>query len=385
MKEKVLKILVYMTGGICLIAFLAIRFESLFNSLLLEPIVNGYWDKTKYGELYYFSMISHFREPGLPPAQPKFEYSARQASIEEAEILTFGDSFFEFSRVKQFGERIADDFNKKVHTINTIRPLEYLESKNYHDTLPKLLILERVERGLPLDFEKKQVLQIEKVSPDSKLSATDKILNMIFYSKSEELYDAMLKRSYLTTWIYSQIATIKLDLFGFITQLTPKYKKDGDYSWLFYYDQVNEKKSSFYYQFTQEQIDSICDNMGDLAAQFKKEYNIDLVYLPLPAKYTIYHTILNQDNYNNFLPRLFKGLDERGIKYVNVYNDFIDSRDTIFYRTDEHWNQKGFDIAYKKTIDYLKNDPNLNSYILENANKFTQAEYSAGQRGDSGL
>ena len=367
MKEKILKILIYITGGISLVAFLAIRYQPLFNSVLLEPIVEGYWDKTKYGELYYFSMIDHFREPGLPPAQPKFEHSTRQTSIDDAEILTFGDSFFEFSRHKQFAERMADDFNKKIHTVNCCRPLEYIESKNYHGTLPKLVIYERVERGLPLDFEKKHVLRIQKNPSVSKASTImDKMTNLIFYSKSEELYDAMLKRSYLTTWIYSQIATIKFDLFGFISKLTPIYKKAGDHSWLFYFDQVNEKKSSFYYQFTQEQIDSICDNMADLATQLKLKYNMDLVYLPLPAKYTLYHTILNQDAYNDFLPRLYKGLDERGVKYVNVYDDFINCRDTIYYRTDEHWKQEGIDIAYKKTIDYIKIDKVYKTYLYNN-------------------
>ncbi|MBG0858931.1 MAG: hypothetical protein IQL11_05465 [Bacteroidales bacterium] len=367
MKEKILKILIYTFGGICLVTYMAIRYQPLFNSLLREPIVNGYWDKTKFGELYYFNMISHFREWDLPPAQPKFEYSSRQASVNDAEIIAFGDSYFEFSRHKQFAERIADDFNIKVHTVNTYRPLEYIESKNYHDTLPKLVIFERVERGLPIDFEKKHVLQVKKdISVSKSAAIMNKMINLVFYSKSEELYDAMLKRSYLTTWMYSQIATIKFDWFGFISKLTPLYKKDGDYSWLFYYDQVNEKKSSFYYSFTQEQIDSICDNMADLATQLKKKYNMDLVYLPLPAKYTLYHTILNQDAYNNFLPLLYKGLDKRGVKYIQVYNDFISCRDTIYYRTDEHWRQEGIDIAYKKTIDYIKSDADLKNYLNNN-------------------
>ena len=75
MNERVLKYLIFIWGAISLYAFIAIRFEPLFNAVLKEDVVEGYWDKTKYGELYYFSMISHFREKGLPPAQRKFEYS----------------------------------------------------------------------------------------------------------------------------------------------------------------------------------------------------------------------------------------------------------------------------------------------------------------------
>ena len=59
MSGKALKILIYVWGAISLLIFVAIRFEPLFNSLLTEKVVNDYWDKTEYGEMYYFSMISH--------------------------------------------------------------------------------------------------------------------------------------------------------------------------------------------------------------------------------------------------------------------------------------------------------------------------------------
>jgi hypothetical protein len=354
----------YILAIICLYSFVAIRFLPLYNAFLKEKV--SYWDKTKFGELYYFSMILHFREYGLPPAQPKFEDSQKQASVKDCEILTFGDSFFEFSRHKQIPERIADDFHKKVHYVNFDHPLDYLERNNYHDTVPKLVIFERVERYIPVTFEKEHEWTKYKIVNQSKLKKfyVD-VRDMIFYSKSEELYDVMLKRSYLTTGIYSLIATAKFDLFGYISKKTPVYKKDGNKSWLFYHDQVNDKKTSFYYQFSQKQIDSICDNMADLAMKLKRTYNMDLVYMPLPARYTLYHTVINHDTYNNFLPRLYKGLDKRGVKYVQVYNDFINCADTIYYRTDEHWKQEGINISYNKVINYIRSDTNLKTYLLD--------------------
>ena len=72
MSERFLKYLIYFWGILSLCAFLAIRFEYLFNACLREDVVEGYWDRTKYGELYYFSMIRHFREEGLPPSERKF-------------------------------------------------------------------------------------------------------------------------------------------------------------------------------------------------------------------------------------------------------------------------------------------------------------------------
>lgn len=311
-KEKTVTILIYLLGAICLCAFVAIRFEPLFNSTLKEPVVENYWDKTRYGELYYFSMIRHFREKGIPPAQRKFQFSEKQASVKDADILTFGDSYFDFSRHKQIPECIADSFNRKVHFVFNDFPLDYLEENKYRDTLPKLVLFERVERYIPVTFQEKHIYHEQKPEESSKIrKACFYILDKIFYRRSEELYDAMLKRSYLTTFFYSVNATIKFDLFGYISNLTPVYKKDRDNSWLFYYDQVNGKRTSFYYDFSQDQMDSICNNMAELVQTLKQNYNMDLVYIPLPARYTLYHTVLNQDAYNNFLPRLYEGLDSK--------------------------------------------------------------------------
>jgi hypothetical protein len=364
MKEKLLKWIIYSLGAICLLAFVAVRYEVFFNSFLKEPVVDHYWDKTKYGELYYFSMIRNFREEGLPPSRLKFEYSPKHASVKDCDILTFGDSYFEFSRHKQFPERLADDFHKKVHYVNDDFPLDYLDKNNYHDTVPKLVIFERVERYIPVAFEKPHTWHPIQIETSSKFDkAFTYVRKKIFYEKGEELYDAMLKRSYLTTAVYSLIATVKFDLFGYISKKTPVYKNNGSYSWLFYHDEVNDKRTSFYYKFSQEQIDSICNNMADLSLKLKDNYNMQLVYLPLPAKYTLYHSILNNDAYNNFLPRLFAGLDKRGVKYVQVYDDFKNSQDTLYYRTDEHWRQIGIDLAYKKTLDYLHADTTLSSFL----------------------
>lgn len=369
MSEKLLKYLIYITGVLCIYAFVAIRFEPLFNAVLKEDVVDGYWDKTKYGELYYFSMIRHFREKGLPPAKPKFEYSPMQASVDDCDILALGDSFFEFSRHKQFPQKLAEDFAKKVHYVNNDHPLDYLAMKGYHGTKPKLVLFERVERYIPLAFEKPQEIpQNPQVKEEKGFQPLLFLQDKLFYDPSEELYDAMLKRSYLTTDLFSLFATLKFDLFGNISSLTPAYKKDGANSWLFYHDQVNGTKTSFYYPFTDQQIDTICDNMAALEKTLLNDYNMQLLYLPLPAKYTIYHGLINDDAYNEFLPRLYEGLNRRGVKFVRVYEDFMQSDTVLYYHTDSHWNQRGIDIAYKKTIDYIRSDPDLRPLLFNEPN-----------------
>jgi hypothetical protein len=363
MNEKILKYLIYIWGAISLYAFIAIRFEPLFNGVLKENVVEGYWDKTKYGELYYFSMIRHFREEGLPPAQGKFEHSEKQSSVEDCEILVFGDSYFEFSRHKQFPEKLADDFDKKVHYVNHDFPLQYLAENNYKGSTPKLVLFERVERFIPVAFKEQHIIPEEPVVQSDAFQPLKYIREKLFYHSSEELYDAMLKRSYLSTGIYSLFVTWKFDLYGNMSGKTPAYLKDGSNSWLFYHDQVNETRTSFYYQHTDEQIDSICDHMENLSEQLLEEYNMQLLFLPLPAKYTLYHGLINDDPYNEFLPRLYEGLQERGVKYIDVFDKYLESDTLLFYRTDSHWNQKGIDMAYKETLQFINSDSILNTFL----------------------
>ena len=115
MSEKALKWIVGIAGAVCIYAFLAVRCEPLFNFVLLEKTLPEYWENTKYGELYYFNYIKHFRERG--PAKVYTEIPAyRQASkIQDADILTFGDSFFDFSRMVTFPERLSDTLHRKVY------------------------------------------------------------------------------------------------------------------------------------------------------------------------------------------------------------------------------------------------------------------------------
>jgi len=364
MNDKTLKWLIGIAGALCLFLFIAIRIQGMFNGILKEDVVEGYWDKTKYGEMYYFSMIKHFREDGLPPAQEKFELSSQQASVSESEILTFGDSFFEFSRLKQFPQRLSEDYQRKIHNVNEDFPLKYLAKNDYQDTTPKLVIYERTERYIPISFESEHAINHSGMSEvDLKRNPLAEIKDIIFYDNSDELFSVILKRSYLTTGLYSAIATLKFNLFGYISSLTPKYHLNRNQSWLFYHDQVNEEKTSFYYNHSDEELNRICDHMADLAEKLKSEYNMYLVYLPMPAKYTLYHGVINNDQYSGFLPDLYMGLENRGVKFVNIYDDFRSHQDTLYYRTDSHWNQTGLDLAYSKTIEYILSDPELKCFL----------------------
>jgi hypothetical protein len=362
-REKILKWIIYLSGVVCLYIFIAIRFLPLYNILLKEKIKPGYWDKTRYGELYYFNFIRHFKEEGLPPAGEKFQEKSNHASLNDADMIVFGDSFFDFSRFKQFPERLADTLNIKVHFHHGDYPLVVFAQNNYHNSKPKILLYERVERYIPMAFENENVADYKVDSRSEFRKKTGDIKDKIFYQRSEELFDALLKRSIITTDIYSCIATLKFDLFRYISPLTPVYSQGKDKPWVFYHDQTNGTKTSFYYHHSESEMNAYCDNMADLANKLKEEYNIRLIYLPLPAKYTLYHGFVNDDEYNHFLPELYEGLRKRGVEFIEVYEDFKNAGEIIYYRTDSHWNEKGIQMAFNKTMEYFRNDSTLKKYF----------------------
>lgn len=353
MKPKYLKILIYIAGFFCMYTFIAVRIHPLFNVLLTEKLIPEYWENTKWGELYYFNYIKHFREKNLPPAAIKYRFTKKHPKLNQAEILTFGDSFFDYSRMETFPEQLGDSLHKKVYYARMDRPLSYLQEHKYHTHEPKPLIYETAERYIPTRFTIPHKTTFVKVNRGVFRKALANIRDFIFPKNQEKLYDVLLNRSFFTNAIYTNIATFKFDTWGYVPRTTPIYSLKYDEPWLFYYEETNDEETSFYYNFSQKEIDTYCDNIADLANKLYNNYNLEMVFLAIPSKYTIYHKLVNNDQYNNFLPRIYEGLAKRNVPYVDVYHDFVASKDILFYGTDTHWNPEGLKIALQNTIHVL--------------------------------
>jgi hypothetical protein len=130
MKQKILYAVIYTLGFICLCALVAIRIPGFFNVLVKEKVIPEYWENTKYGELYNFNRIEHFKED-LPPSDIKYRFKTNHPKLEEADILTFGDSFFDFARLTTFPERLGDTLQKRVYYSRYDYPLNKLAENNY--------------------------------------------------------------------------------------------------------------------------------------------------------------------------------------------------------------------------------------------------------------
>jgi len=362
--EKVVKIFIYVFGIICGIAFFSIRFPSLFNSLVEDKMVSEHWEFVKWGELYYFNFINDFKIEGFPEAKEKFRNSDKNASFDEADILTFGDSFFDFARYKNISERLSEHFGAKVRHTHNDHPLNVLFDADYKkQKKKKYLIYETVERNINQRFGDPNWLHVvptEKSKPVVE-SVKDKTLGFLFPKERENLYSQLLGRSYITKDITTAFNTMKFHWFGYLSQITPMATiEDPEDPFIFYHREVSKDTPfGFYFQHSDSLINNYCDNILMLKENLEKEYNLELIFVITPNKYTLYHTKMNNDKYNELIPRVQKGLKKRGVKYVDLYGVFmehVEKGEMLYHGTDTHWNGKGIELGFNELLKVMKTE-----------------------------
>jgi hypothetical protein len=355
MSEKLLKIIIYLAGVFCLFAFVAVRSLPVMNSVMAEKIIPEHWEFTRYGELYNMNRISHFKKE-LPAPIRKYRLSEKHPEIHEADILIFGDSFLDFSRQTTLPERLNDTLGKRVFFHRFVAPQRanpfcVLPDKTSWKGRAEVLIYETVERNIPMKFDRPYHETLCETEEEG--LNVDGIAAEVFPSDTEKMYKEYLKRSVFTTNLFALSARIKFDLFGYISSQTPVYKT-GEEPWLFLNRQLGNEPGRYYYKYSREEIDRYCDHIALLAADLKEKKNLEMIFVPVPNKYTLYHTVVNDDPYNEFLPLLQKGLEERNVTYINLYDRYKNSDEVLYYGTDTHWNSKGIDIALEELLNLME-------------------------------
>lgn len=339
MNSKLFKGILYFLGIVSIALFLITTFDI---QPIKKLIISDQYEK--YGELTDINRIADFKIE-LPPKRP--EYFG--APIKQAEIVCFGDSYFNHVRFVNVPESLSNIFDVPVSFVKEENPVAYLAANQYKSEVGKVLIYETTERLIAHRFSMPFTPRSKKGGIKGKI----KKWNTAIFDKELE-FKYLLKSSIFTEWIYAKIATFKFRKLGYITSQTPKY--DLASKMLFFGPTTEDTNKGFYYQHSEEEINLYADNIEKLANKMKDDYGLDFLFLPIPNKYTIYHSILNDDTYNNLLPKLYKALDDRGIKYINLYEPYLKSEELLYHQTDSHWNEKGKDVCVKLVVEQLKEE-----------------------------
>lgn len=353
MHEKLLKVFIYTSGFVCLIVFLSVRIvpEKSMNMLLKVKTYEEYEDSTKYGELFYISKVNLFKED-LPQAMRKYRFSEKHPRLNDSDIIIFGDSHFDHSRFVSFPELLSDKTGKKVFYYRINRPfwgnaLAYLETMGYQPGPRRLFIYGSTERYIPERFMMKYEPQVMR----NKESIHRHVLNnILFLNNTDLLYSTILKRSYLTYHANLALLTLRFHLFDYISSVTPVYHIDRQNgSWLFIREGIDHTTE----EFPQQEVEIIASNIQHMASEMDRRYNLDFIFIPIPERSAIYTDLVGQGEYNKFLERLYGELEKRGVAYIPLYEDFRNSNQYVFHKTDTHWNKNGVSIGLEKTIEKI--------------------------------
>lgn len=346
MKKKILIFCIYLAGVIGLIAFVAVRFNTL-----PAPLLNSNLDN--FGELYLMNYVNDFRIPISNPEDRAVYAQARQkvmdeVPVQDAEIITFGDSFFNWIHLYPFPQRIADETNRPVRHFQTYYAEEHLTNIDYDTTQARVVVYEVVERYIPLLFSKKYRANLAQQH-----EIKNRKLDYIFVKEPEKKYSVLLQKSWLSHHIYSFIATIKFKLFDELPATTPVYSEEPPM--LFYSELFNGRATSYNFDFSEEDIYEMCDGIEALAKTLEEDFNMKFVFLPLPNPVSVHYDLIGRDDYNQLISRIGTELDNRNIVNVKVYEPFMQSGEILYFPNDTHWNHKAIDITAKEVKSVIDN------------------------------
>ena len=342
MKDKTTKIVLYVSGLLALFVFIIVRFDNS-PKFLITPALYESESNSIYGDLYNMNFVDYFKIP-IHKGTIKFSQKGNINELDSSKVILFGDSFFyRTASTSLFHERLQNLINLKTYFSEADEPLKELAKLGVNTSKKRLLVFEIVERRVAEFFISEHKLEDN--------AGFIKSLKGSFFNSVETKYNYLLQKSILTNYFYENIISLKFNCFKYISDLTPVYSLNPP--WLFYYKDVNDKPTSFYYNFSQKEIELICEKILDFGNKIKEKYNMELVIVPIPNKYSIYHKLINNDAYNNFLPLLYSGLNKVKVPCIELYQDFITSEKTLYYSTDTHWNDEGEKIALQKLSQYI--------------------------------
>ena len=277
-------------------------------------------------------------------------YADAPDDLENSDILMFGDSFLAGTRGLKIFVDNGDSagwlmaYNVSADGIAGAgeNPLECLARMKYQKGKRKILILETVERS-SMD----RGLRYKDYQDHFDLTLLRKIIKHIFVN------------DHITYFFTDNF--ISYPFFRFINNIKFRYFKDID-SRIGLYSE--NPKMLFYFQaveFNQmpkpkEDLDAMARNIQFLSDRLDREYNIELIYVILPNKYSIYGDFVEPNYvYDNFIPEINRQLIEKGVNIIDIYSKYMayrknDDSKLLYYPGDTHYSTLGQDIYFKEIV-----------------------------------
>ncbi len=347
-KGITLKVLLYFTGMVCLFLFLITKNGYLMDWLTLSG--------TPYGNLYKNCRVDVFKIPMEPTKQPPETYN--RTDIDSCDIILIGDSFIsECPGHHYFGVELSKRLNKKVFQLE-IKPDLFHELNRSGigwTEKERIILFETGESGIIKNFSKFPDLRpvpIERtdegINADIKRQSILTKIRTRWFVGTEKNYSYFIKNNVIVESFINGWHSTLFHKFGIISDLTPVYSLDPPM--LFESRNFGDRMTSFYFDHNDRLINRTTDNIKTISDSLKTLYNIEFVFLSIPDKYTLYHGFINDDEYDNYLPRLQDDLLKKGIPTIDLYQPYLNSTVIVYHPSDNHWVSEGVAIALDETV-----------------------------------
>jgi hypothetical protein len=329
------------------LSMFGVKFKDFGRSLLALNNTKYY-----YGDLYELSKLIRFKDKLF------VNHESINSEIEDAEIITMGDSFLEVNYVTpKVATELAKRTVKKVHHVKredflkaNDNPLAYLKKIGYKKGEKKYLVLETAERyALERSVNYfNDIITPPDYSP-TQWQKTNRIKNFI--------EPAYLQYFFYNNWIISPLNVLgknfRFEVLGEIPASTPVYIEKP--KMLFFNEDIDFNKRTI----GQEYIDMMANNVRILRDTLRDKYNIELIYVLMPTKYSIYGKYdKGYTAYNNFIPRAYSSLIKHNINTFDLYTIYMKQEnidtDLLYYKGDSHFTPRAKNLLLDQLIKYFK-------------------------------
>ncbi|HJV36718.1 alginate O-acetyltransferase AlgX-related protein [Geomonas sp.] len=284
------------------------------------------------GDLSRLSGLDRFSQP------VKVVTPTPTAPLENAAVVTMGDSFFNSSLESDlFANEVARKGGMAVHNVALRKdfepcsyPLAYLASIGYRGDRRRILVLETVERNT---FER-----TIRYCAAARTSAapTDTLANRVLDNGDVEYF---FKNNLVVHPLLKWLKNARFRWFGKVDQAIGAYSENP--SMLFFHSDLDFaaiKKDDAV-------VDAAADQVAWLAALLRERYNMELLYVVMPDKYSLYRRYVRDATpYDLFVPRLVDRLHRRGVHALDMYSAYL-NRETpghpFFFAGDTHYTAAG--------------------------------------------
>lgn len=298
------------------------------------------------GDQYRMCNLDRFREE-IPVTKP-----SQMPPLEQADVITLGDSFFNSNLASDlFANELARKGGFKVHNLHTAEffepqsyPISYLQSIGYRGDRKRILILESVERSI---LDRANTYNTLGASTSNELDA------FAFKVLKNSDVEYFFKHNFIVEPGGTWLKNFRFKYLKIVDKSIGAYSLDPDM--LFYQRDMEFSRLKK----TEAMLDAIADSIAKLSDTLNKRYDIELVYVGIPNKYSVYCGILPEaEPYDRFLPRLSRKLSERGVKNLDVYALYSRYNKTgmppLYYSSDTHYTAYGKSLLVDACTDLVK-------------------------------